>query len=591
MSNFKLCKDYDIDDTLKKIKQILLDLDIHLVEEILEPVQGIYSVSLVMIGTNARTNGKGISKENALVSAYAEMMERIQNFALYKLTYPVNDLVHSDFLYYPDEKFVSINEIDTYTELFGDSLKVKVNDVLELHSKYEQKSNSIATIPYKDYVKNQEVYVPAKLQELIYTTNGMAAGNTLEEALVQAISEVFERFANKLICYGQMIPPRIPDESLSITEETAYVLKEIGNNTNYSLEFRDCSLGLGLPVIGLYFINKETGKYFVKFGAHPVMSVAIERTITELFQGRKIALTEFWLKRFSFDDIENMERNFEKIFRSGDGVYPSHIFSKKNTYDFNDIWYKDTFESNYKLLSYIVDIIIKNKWTLLYKNVGFLGMPSVHVIVPEISSITCLDERYVKQLSSYHRIKNLARKINQCTNSEILEILIFIEQSYYSPLDYIAPLYGLPVNSKSLLRNCNVEYYKYMLYFVRTENEQALNALDKFIEANGFKNSRKGCYYRCLRELLNGVYVKGQDREETEVILREFYGIENVTNASYELNHMKDKLKDLSYDCYDCSNCNNKECCSYKNLMDLHLRIAKRCSDVMGVNREIACVK
>lgn len=50
----------------------------------------------------------------------------------------------------------------------------------------------------------------------------------------------------------------------------------------------DGSLGGKYPVICVVLFNPANGTCFASFGAHPDFGVALERTVTELLQGRSL---------------------------------------------------------------------------------------------------------------------------------------------------------------------------------------------------------------------------------------------------------------------------------------------------------------
>lgn len=50
----------------------------------------------------------------------------------------------------------------------------------------------------------------------------------------------------------------------------------------------DGSLGGKYPVICVVLFNPTNGTCFASFGAHPDFGVALERTVTELLQGRSL---------------------------------------------------------------------------------------------------------------------------------------------------------------------------------------------------------------------------------------------------------------------------------------------------------------
>jgi YcaO-like protein with predicted kinase domain len=49
---------------------------------------------------------------------------------------------------------------------------------------------------------------------------------------------------------------------------------------------KDASLGGEFPVMCVTLMNPRTGGVFASFGAHPSLEVALERSLTELLQGR-----------------------------------------------------------------------------------------------------------------------------------------------------------------------------------------------------------------------------------------------------------------------------------------------------------------
>lgn len=51
----------------------------------------------------------------------------------------------------------------------------------------------ICSLPFVRQSDNEVVYFPSNLIENLYLSNGMSAGNTLAEAQVQCLSEIFER--------------------------------------------------------------------------------------------------------------------------------------------------------------------------------------------------------------------------------------------------------------------------------------------------------------------------------------------------------------------------------------------------------------
>jgi YcaO-like protein with predicted kinase domain len=57
----------------------------------------------------------------------------------------------------------------------------------------------ICSLPYVRQSDGEVVYFPSNLIENLFVSNGMSAGNTLAEAQVQCLSEIFERAVKREI--------------------------------------------------------------------------------------------------------------------------------------------------------------------------------------------------------------------------------------------------------------------------------------------------------------------------------------------------------------------------------------------------------
>ncbi|MFO5701967.1 YcaO-like family protein, partial [Klebsiella pneumoniae] len=62
----------------------------------------------------------------------------------------------------------------------------------------------------------------------------------------------------------------------------------------------DGSLGGKYPVICVVLFNPANGTCFASFGAHPDFGVALERTVTELLQGRSLEVLDVFSPRFFY---------------------------------------------------------------------------------------------------------------------------------------------------------------------------------------------------------------------------------------------------------------------------------------------------
>ena len=132
-------------------------------------------------------------------------------------------------------------------------------------------------------MKNDKKYFVPEFVLATTGSDGMAAGNTFEEACVQGSSEVCEHYVwhnlnsqkdYKVIDLKQLeLPPYLVNMINSIERK------------GYKLICYDFSYHYGVPVLGLIVADLEEKVCFLNLGSHPVFEVALERTITEIYQG------------------------------------------------------------------------------------------------------------------------------------------------------------------------------------------------------------------------------------------------------------------------------------------------------------------
>ena len=97
----------------------------------------------------------------------------------------------------------------------------------------------------------------------------------------------------------------------------------------------DCSCGMGIPAMGVLIKNKENTKYQFHIGVDPSPITALERCLTELFQGRTaILFKDFNLKSL----IEKDSPNQLLYIFDGEKYYNIEVlnYNEKNIfYDFS----------------------------------------------------------------------------------------------------------------------------------------------------------------------------------------------------------------------------------------------------------------
>lgn len=103
---------------------------------------------------------------------------------------------------------------------------------------------------------DRDQWVPIDWFYLINEYNGPAAGNTLEEAILQSLCEVVERHVGSIICHEKRHTPTIAPESLK--DSAAVELVEKFKSKGIRVFLKDFSLDTGIPTVGALAYDPAT---------------------------------------------------------------------------------------------------------------------------------------------------------------------------------------------------------------------------------------------------------------------------------------------------------------------------------------------
>lgn len=390
-------KDRTPEDTVDMILSILESAEIDtMVEWSPNEYEGAYSNRVSVPGVLLGTNGKGTTREYALASGYAEFMERLQNNILSifnRIKYASYE--SCGFYDQPDERLAPAAQIverhqdgldATFSALDYRDDKSRREALEKLsYARYGRNDGMLPEVPYVDITAGEIVWVPSALSRQAYASNGMASGNTIEECLVQGLSEIFERHVNHCVLKGEITPPPIPREHLA-QWNVSDIIARIEESGRYRVHVYDGSMGRGYPVVMSMIVDRVDATCGIKFGSHPSLPVAVERTLTEAFQGRNIEKFTH-INEFSNDDVAVQDLwNVRSVMRDGSGLYPVDAFHGQPSWEFVP-WNATESASNEEMLKGMLEILRREGRRLIVRDVSHLGFPSCHIIVPGLSEL------------------------------------------------------------------------------------------------------------------------------------------------------------------------------------------------------------
>jgi len=479
----------------------------------LNPVANCYSVHIKDKECGLMfTNGKGSTAKACLASALGEYFERLSCNYFFADYYLGQEFSQANFVHYPDEKWFAVPEDDSMPagmlnddlwQYFDPNNEISANSLFEFNSGAGERG--ICCEPYYRVSDGAQTYVPINIIGNVFVSNGMSAGNTQNEARVQSLSEVFERYVkNKIIAEGICLP-EVPKKVLARFPTIETACKELESH-GFHLRIADASLGGKYPVMSVTLINPKDGSVFASYGAHPSFEVALERTVTELLQGRSLdQLDVFQPPIFDEEEIAS-PHNIELHFIDSSGFISYDFFKNKPDFEFAD-WDHDANTSTE--YDYLVDIIHSMGHEIYVSDYNHLNVYACRILVPGMSDIYPVDEIVWNNNNDGGLFREAFLTLKDLDKEQWTEIFEGLEDGGYNDAMAAAEFIGIAPDAGTLWADARLGEIKAMLTLAM-EDEQAIDWVNwcLHLDQANEKNVRK---FRCLLALLE---IKWHDERE-----------------------------------------------------------------------------
>ena len=407
-------------------------------------------------------NGKGLTHQLAVASGLAECMERLQSLLLLNREYP----------------FLKLKE---NALLFQD---INTGNLMEIDPTF------------------------------LTWSNGDAAGNTLEEATVQALCELFERYTRKKVLVEKLECPDIPESFFSDnTKRLVRYLKE-----KFSIvKIKDLSLNIGLPAAGILIGNKNIG-YHLYCGSAPSLNGAIERCIMELYQLNTFTEAYMSIKIKNYKIVLQLLDIFSDIYKNS---FSKETFLQDHTVLLNDfvidpnmeyllsnnskfVYWDYSNSDSYNELVNLVELCKTNKIQVLFKEISWFGFPTVRLRSPQLSQFeysTYFKNNNKKIYNDWNDFIDLLRKgIDGIKTQRFLEILrspeffyLFLRRKFPTT---IADIRKTPFHHPLDKIDC-----MYILFYIAYYHQE-FDLAKKFAQAFILINPTNE-YFQCLIRILS----------------------------------------------------------------------------------------
>ncbi|WP_017395100.1 OsmC domain/YcaO domain-containing protein [Acinetobacter haemolyticus] len=480
------------------------------------------------------TNGKGSTKESALASALGEFIERLNCNFFYNDQFWGEEIANAEFVHYPDEKWFKPGPNGELPKEILDEYCLEIYDpekeLLGTHL-YDTNSGNIergiCSLPFVRQSDGETVYFPSNLIENLYLSNGMSAGNTLEEAQVQCLSEIFERAVKREIIEGEIALPDVPEEVLAKYPSIVAGIQGL-EEQGFPVLVKDASLGGQFPVMCVTLMNPRTGGVFASFGAHPSFEVALERSLTELLQGRSFeGLNDLPQPTFQSEAVTE-PNNFVEHFIDSSGLVSWRFFSAKSDYDFVEWDFTNDGENSNAdeaaELFGILEEMGKEVYMAVYEH---LGATACRILVPDYSEIYLVEDliwdNTNKALGFREDILNIHR-----LDDERLEALVErLEECELDDYTEITTLIGIEFDDNTVWGQLTLLELKLLIYVALKQFEEAKDLVEQFLQYNT-NTVERGLFYQCMNVVLEVILDDEMELEDYEKNFRRMFGDERM---------------------------------------------------------------
>ena len=454
------------------------------------------------------TNGKGSTKESALASALGEYIERLSNNHFYAGTYWGEDIANRAFVHYPNECWFKPGKDDSLPTEILDEYCLKIfNPDGELRGSHLIDTNSgnaqrgICSLPYVRQSDGKTVYFPSNLIENLYVSNGMSAGNTLAEAQVQCLSEIFERAVKREILEGEIALPDVPKEVLAKYPSILASIRGL-EEQGFPVLVKDASLGGIYPVMCVTLMNPRTGGVFASFGAHPSLEVALERSLTELLQGRSFeGLSDLPPPTFASEALTE-PHNFVEHFIDSSGIVSWRFFSAKSDYDFVEWDFSGQGEnSNIEEAATLFGLLKdmgKESYVAVYDE---LGATACRIIVPAYSEVYPIEDLVWDNTNKALLFREDILNLHSLNDKSLGALLERLESNELDEYGDIATLIGVEFDENTAWGQLTVLELKLLIHLALKQFDEAHELVGAFLQYNDNTAERK-LFYQALNAVL-----------------------------------------------------------------------------------------
>ena len=275
-------------------------------------------------------------------------------------------------------------------------------------------------------------------------------------------------------------------------------------------------------------MNPRTGGVFASFGAHPNLEVALERSLTELLQGRSLeGLNDLPPPTFVSEALTE-PNNFVEHFIDSSGIVSWRFFSAKPDYDFVEWDFSSDGENanaiEAEALFGILKAMGKEVYTATYDQ---LGATACRILVPGYSEIYPIEDLIWDNTNKALLFRADILNLHLLDDASLAALLERLENNELDEYGDIATLIGIEFDENTPWSQLTVLELKLLIHLALKQFEEAHELIGAFLQYNDNTVERK-LFYQALNAVLEIALDDDLELDDYIVNFRRMFGSERM---------------------------------------------------------------
>jgi ribosomal protein S12 methylthiotransferase accessory factor len=297
---------------------------------------------------------------------------------------------------------------------------------------------------------------------------------------------------------------------------------------------KDASLGGVYPVMCVTLMNPRTGGVFASFGAHPRLEVALERSLTELLQGRSFeGLNDLPAPTFISNAVTE-PNNFVEHFIDSSGVVSWRFFSAKSDHefvewDFTGKGHDDASATAQEAATLfgILQAMGKEAYVTVHDQ---LGATACRILVPGYSEVYPVDDLIWDNTNKALLFRADVLNLHRLDNEALEALLARLENNELDDYLDIATLIGIEFDDNTVWGQLTVMELKLLIHLALAQHAQAHDLVGSFLQYNDNTVERR-LFYQALNVVLEVTLGEDLALADYAVNFRRMFGNERMDAA------------------------------------------------------------